>query len=515
MKNTRFIRRGLALLTAAAAFSGALFAAAEQGPVRTVYDAGMALAYDTPNVTLDLSLSVAKAGQVFKTVQGHYLRDDTNDDVTMTFSTVRPNGSSYDSSWHVTGYEGSAYSVDSLGEDYYSVNSFPERMTVLSREDGMYDLLRFGSSAMGLVDPLLAPYITYEDTGAGKTVAFSFEGEMPEFVNDLAARAVRYAAGRFMGIDLITPEEEAQYGGEDGAGEDGTGVDVLYFDEEQVFDLGYEKLYGVKFEDDSFWTEDWTEEKDAQVDAVWAFWNDTVNEAAQGHEDGCVFVFEDASAAWFPTYEEALLAGGQRVLEYEDDDAAFLSYLAKRTGDVWDMDTLEAAWYGGNWELTAKVLELYAEMDEEYRAMLKDHAAGIVRADGSLEIISDLNTFWNTRWEDDYSIAYATLTKMRSVRIDACDLVFTLDDLGRLSGAEGVVEMAFIDYRGQEEAITLTLSCKASAYGETEVAPFDPADYNVVSFGEWLEKQNDMPNEPEPQAVTSVTLSGVTYAIEP
>ncbi|MBQ8136411.1 MAG: hypothetical protein IJ174_03165 [Clostridia bacterium] len=513
MKTTHSIRRALALTLAAITASSAVSAFAEAGPVRTVYDAGLALAYETPNVTLDLSLSVARSGEVFKTVQGHYIRDYENDDVTMSFSTVRPNGSSYDSTWHVTGFEGTAYSVDSLGAAYYSMNSYPLRMSVLSREDRMFEMLRLSSSAMSLLDPLLAPYITYDTTEAGSTAAVSFKGEMPEFVNDLAARAIRYAAGRFMGINILTTEEEEDYE-EDG---DGRGFDVLYFDEDRIFDVGYEKLYGVPFDNDTFWNEAWTDEKDQQIEEVWGFWNDIVNAAAQGHEDGCVFVFEDATAAWFETYEEALLAGGQRVLEYEDDDAAFLHYLAKRTGDHWDMDTLEAAWYGGNWELTEAVLSLYSEMDAEYRAMLTDGAAGYVRADGSLEMIPDLKAFWERQWEEDpsFSIAYVVLNKMRQVRIDGCDLVFTLDGEGRLSGADGTVEMAFIDRKGNEEAITLNLSFKASAYGESVVKPFDPEAYHVVSFSEWMSKQNYEETEAEPIAITSVTLDGVTYSIEP
>ena len=75
MKTTHSIRRALALTLAAITASSAVSAFAEAGPVRTVYDAGLALAYETPNVTLDLSLSVARSGEVFKTVQGHYIRD--------------------------------------------------------------------------------------------------------------------------------------------------------------------------------------------------------------------------------------------------------------------------------------------------------------------------------------------------------------------------------------------------------------------------------------------------------
>jgi hypothetical protein len=142
---------------------------------------------------------------------------------------------------------------------------------------------------------------------------------------------------------------------------------------------------------------------------------------------------------------------------------------------------------------------------------------GLVRRDGTLEIVEDPDRFeqeWNMGGH--FSIAYMSLTRMVDVRIGETDVAFTLDNEGRVTDAEGTVNLIFVGEHGREETITVTLKLGASEFGSSHVEAFDPEEWGVKSFSEWLKSggNDEVMETPEPLP-SKVTLEGVEYELDP
>ena len=501
-KWTKWTALCLALVLAGVCALGAF---SEKGPIREVYDAGMALMFDTPNVTLTADVSVARDGKLFKTVKATYVQDGQNDDIDAHFYTVRPNGTSYESFWRVRGVDGYAYSMDSMGAPYYSTYSHESEASVMDKSIPVYPLLSFGSSVMGMADLLFPNAAVREDN----VIRVRFDGkDSPEALNDLAEQMVRYAAMRFMGLNVeMHPDDPAP----------AEEIRTLWQDVDKAFAVGYEKLYGEPFDDEGFYYGEWSEEKEERSTAVWNEWNARIAEAADGRTDGCVCILADGTVIYTDSYAEGLRAIGEHDLYYDDIEETFLVYLKERTGDAWDMRTLNAAFASSNGKLWDRVNALWEDMSRHYEEALGDAPMGLVRRDGTLEIVEDPDRFeqeWNMGGH--FSIAYMSLTRMVDVRIGETDVAFTLDSEGRVIGAEGTVNLIFVGEHGREETITVTLKLGASEFGSSRVEAFDPEEWGVKSFSEWLKSggNDEVMQTPEPLP-SKVTLEGVEYELDP
>ena len=509
-------KKGFALLCALALAVGmACPVIAEGGPLGTVYDAGMALMFAVPNVTLETKVTVARNGMVFKTVSGTCVHAENEDEITLRFKTMRPDLSTYETSWHVTGKDGTVWSVDLPRSEYYSVHTYEPTPSVLSvYGDSLYPVLTLISPAMEMADLLYPAAAERTRTADGETILVRFEdGEAPRLFDALAEKLIRYAADEYMGIYLPGPAEEIP-----AAPEEPGNPELVCDDWDLLLHTAWKALYGEEPAPEDFYG-DWPEEDAARIEAVWEYIGDVAAAAAEAENRTGGYLLirgEDASATWYESYGECIVASGGQYIIYQDEVPVFLAWLKEHTGDEWDWNTLRAAWSGSNEDLWNALDELETEMEKEYISRLDNNPAGFVDADGVLTPIADPDLFYEQQREADTSIAYAVLSRMNTVRVGKVSVTFSLDTKGRLTGAEGTLDFHFLHADGSEDLITLDLSCTAGEFGTSSVAPFDPLEWGVVSHREWMNKAEEPEPEPDPlPVIEKVTLDGKEYLLNP
>ena len=509
-------KKGIALLCALALAVGmACPASAETGPLQTVYDAGMALMFAVPNVTLETKVTVARNGMVFKTVSGSCIHAEDGDEITLFFKTMRPDLTSYETSWHVTGKDGSVWSVDLPKNDYYNQLTYEPTASVLSvYGNPLYQALKLVSPAMELADLLYPAAAERTRTADGETILVRFEdGEAPRLFDALAEKLIRYAAQEYMGIYLPESAEETET-----APYEPDGPELVSDDWDLLLNTAWKALYGDEPAPEDFYGE-LPEEEAARLEAVWDYIDSVAAAAAEAENrtDGYLLIHgADASVTWFENYGECLVASGGQYIIYQDEMPVFLSWLKAHTGDEWDENTLRAAWTSNNEDLWNALDTLEAEMEMEYISRLENNPAGFVDADGVLTPIPDLDLFYAQQQDSDSSIAYTVLSGMNSVRVGKASVTFALDTEGRLTGADGKIDLHFLRRDGSEDLITLDLSCTAGGYGTSTVAPFDPEEWGVISYRDWLNGLKD----PEPASdplpvIEKVVLNGTEYLLNP
>lgn len=75
---------------------------------------------------------------------------------------------------------------------------------------------------------------------------------------------------------------------------------------------------------------------------------------------------------------------------------------------------------------------------------------------------------------------------LNSVQMEA-----SLDDQGRLTAAEGEIRVTSVYWDHKEREVTVKFSGTASAYGQSRVQPFDPADYGLRSIHDFWDEERD------------------------
>ena len=89
--------------------------------------------------------------------------------------------------------------------------------------------------------------------------------------------------------------------------------------------------------------------------------------------------------------------------------------------------------------------------------------------------------------------------------LDDLDVSFAIDSENRFTGVTGKATLHAVGYDGVPRKLDITLDLALTDYGSTHVGMFDPADYNVVPYAEWLENTygNDYWLTDEDEAVLS------------
>ncbi len=484
---------------------------AEGGALRTVFDAGRTLLFQTDNVTLTAEAEIRKNGTVFKTVRGTLVQQNADDSIALNFTTLRPDGTTYPSAWQVTGQDGYAYSVDSLEGPFYRVVSFASEPRILSDPEGALEsLLSVVSPALEMADRLYPDAARFVEGPEEDLVRIRFpDGGSPALFDVLAETLVRRAAKAYLGLPIekgplpVWPDEEEEEGS------------TLCDDWDQLFSVGWEKLFGEPFPGEEYDYSDWSEEQESRYRAVWELWDRVAEDTRAGRTGGYVFLRgADGSSSWYETYGECILATDSQYLLYDDQERTFLHWLKSHTGDEWDEETLFAALYSGNPALENALGNLYDEMDAGYLAALGNAPFGAVDPSGNLHPMEDPGMYGDYVFETENSITYSTLTRMKTLRLGEVRMDLSLDKQGRLTGAQGDIQLVLTRTDGKEDLITLTLSCTAGNYGTSRVAPFDPETLGLTRY-RYRDEEKDLPAEPQAPPSEKVTLNGQDYLLHP
>ena len=243
------------------------------------------------------------------------------------------------------------------------------------------------------------------------------------------------------------------------------------------------------------------------------------SKAAEGHSGGIVYIAADESCKWYASQEEMILEHDLRFIRYADENAAFIAFVKEKTGETITEEDIRGIYWGNNMELWDAYMDLYLQMDEYYLGLLGAHPMGYVGPDGVLAPVDDIDSFYASVDGDEgaLSIAANALLNKTGVTIGDCELVFDLDAEGRITAVSADVALDFVNRNGSVHPVTMKLTAKATAYGETEVGDFDPEKWGVPDFAEYYhmvdmglveEDDDDTASLPE-----TVTLNGVVYPV--
>ena len=511
IRSMRFKRTASLLCAAGMAFAAAGCVRAEDassGCMTDVFNALSDLMLKTENVTLDLSADFSYDGVLFKSFRGHLVQDGTRSTIDAGFTTRRPNGSTYDTSWKTHAVDEEVWYYNSFDGEYYSSTWTDPCGHVLNLDESDELLVRMAGSAMELVD-LAAPSLSSMTEGTdGKEIALSLNREqVPGFLNELTAMLIRKAASRYMSVSIDSFDTE------DGIDEDGRGAEVWYEDDFALFKRMLSAAAGRELTDDECYE---LQNSDASLSeqAYSALW-ELETEACGKYDSGYVYIYADGTYAWYPTMEEMAQKEEIRWLEYEDWDAAFIRYLKETTGETLTQNELSAIYWSDNAELWSAYKKLSEQMDVSYMDRLGEHPMGYVLASGELQYVDDVTAYYTVMDESEASIAYSALVSMRQVRLGDSEMTARFDAQGRLTGVSGKVVMDFISSDGSAHPVEIAFTASASAYGESAVGEFDPEEWGVVPFleyyGDWeYDEGDEVSGETYPE---TVTLNGVTYPV--
>ena len=489
---------------------------AANGGVSTATRALIDLLFRTNNVTLDMDASFTYDGIQFKTIRGHLVQDDFGTVIDADYFTVRPDGSSYSTFWKVHAVGDEVWSYDSHDGKYYSENYTEPSDSVVSHDGNDDTLIAMTGAAMELVD-LAAPSISaVEETAGGKRITVTLQrGSVPSYLNNVADYLINEAAWRYMSLYLARDEYNDEGFPEDY--DDETGTEICYEDDYALLVQYLSELKGEEVTEDDLMQ--MYEEDDPLINEAYAAMERMVYSTAEQYEGGWLYVSVDGTCTWYASQAEMIIAEDLRTIIYEDEDLAFIAYVKETTGETITRNDILGIYLGDNMDLWDAYFAMYTEMDNRYLDMLGEHPLGYVRADGALEAVDDIDTFYSqaASGDDVVSIAREALENKAAVRIGDSVFVFDLDAEGRITAISADVSLDFINADGSVHPVTVKLTASATAYGESKVGDFDPEAWGVPSFSEYYRlSEMGLLDEEDDETVTlpeTVTLNGVTYPV--
>ncbi len=496
-------KRILALLSAVL-FACTCFPAAAEGAdggAARAYRALAQLLFDTDNVTVEMDAAFTYDGTAFKTVHGRLVQDGFNDRIDADYSTVRHSGASYDTHWKVHAVEGEVWYYDSYMGEYAGFTHAEPSCSVVDHNENEDLLISLAGSAMTLVDLALPGLSDIAETENGTCIRLSLmEGQVPAYLDTLTLMLIREAARRYMGIELTASFPAAE---EDAY----TGPEVWYEDDQALLRTVLRRQLGREVTEEELFAL-WDAEDPAMEQAYEAV-DALVREAAQGLEGGYVYIRADGTCIPYATQEEMILGEDLRWIVYEDTTASFIRYMKETTGEELTAEDMTALYMSDNWELWEAYSSLLNDMEQHDLALLGAHPMGYMHADGTLEAVDDLDAF-NQQDGSGESIAYDALQGMDEVRLGNSTLEICLDAAGRITDVKAFVSMDFVNADGSVHPVTMDLTAAATAYGESEVGVFDPAEWGLNDGAEQETVAEAQVDEPIVD-IEELTLNGVTY----
>ena len=495
-----------------------------EGALGTLYRAAAGLMFDTDNATLTVHADFTYNGLPFKTLDGLYKQDGVNSLLDLKLKTPKRDGSVFDSGFTVVGNGDTAYAIDPVDNPYvYSTSAMAPSTSILSGNTLRRALVRLGAAVVDVTEGSFADMITMSTDENGTQYHIQTkEGQAPALVNAAGTVFAQLAAERLFNIDygywgqaerptMNTPYE----------------LNIMYDDYWETFGAYYQREYGEPLPED-FYAKLWGDDAEAAAKAQERYekiqdilYEDLTAPLQASYDRGVALIHGDGSVDYYPTSDQYYVENDLLMVDYADYDACFRSYYQKATGDELTADELQALYYTDNEELMEAVNKIFDQMNEEYLNILRaDGKAALiyVNTDGSYRMVYDYDAYLAERTTfDGVTVTRRILNSMDALELGDCDFTVHLDKENRITDAQGTASLVVIDAAGHRGHLEVEFDCSADHYGDTEVKAFDPADYGVMTWGEYMSRTDlhDFSDEAEhvPDLPETIMFAGVQYQL--
>ncbi len=516
MKNKK--RMCLILISCALVFTLA-FAALAEGKLLAIWNAGSKLLFETDNVSLTGHATFTYDGEVFKVFDGRYRQDDASSYMQVMLDTPDENGGFTTSGYTVVGNNGVSYSIETQQPQYYVTSSTSSAPSILTNTVMRASIMRFGGLLLDLMEERMADAITQTETDTGTEYRITLApGQTPEIAG----------AAMTMLLQLYAREYLYMYSFDSSDIENSAPVDYTFTDNYDVlFAAEYEKAFGEPLPEDfysAFYDENGNETVYLNRYYTVCQTIDTIiNQAAEAYAEGVAVIENDGSITHYDTYDQYLIAQGDEQLYFEDYTASLLYWYEKQAGTALTKDELRAIRGSTNPELYEAYSELVYSMYDHYRAAARQggYSGVMVYPDGTFKGYNDVRILEKQQQLNDMTITRRILYTLRDMQVDTADITVKMDKEGRIEDVTGLLSFATTDSLGETHNLSIDFTGTAYDYGKSEVEPFDPESYGVVSNREFFSGNysvNDV-NVPEPavtpEPITHVTFLGTEYEVSP
>ena len=520
-KSRRFIASVLALALCLAVAVSAL----AEGKLKTLYQAGTKLLFDTDNVTLGAHAEFSYNDMLFKTMDAAYIQDGFNSLMDIKLKTPWPDGSVRDSGFTVVANGELAYSIEPVNNPYtYSVSGYQPSDSVLSDTLLRRTLTGLGGAVVTAAEGAFADKLEVSGQADGsRTYRVRLAaGDAPELLNQTGTLLAQLAAERYyyVNYDWLYPSEDILP-----ANEEQGNVNINYEDYDATFAVYYQKIVGEKMPE-NFYEVLWggengvdqeAYEKYTQVsDALYA---ELVQPLQENYHSGAAMIHANGSVDYYETYDEYMVANHLQYVTYLNGaHTCFLNFYKEKTGAELTEDELNAIFASNNAELYSAYEAMWDEMNQKYQDILDaDGKASLleVRPDGSYRMIYDYNKYMESQYMSYGStVTNQIVTGMEQLALGDTDVTFTLDNQDRLTAVAGSVTILVTDQQGQTGNLDIAFDFTASAYGDSHVGNFDPADYGVMSWDDFAKSGISLyPNTEDKPFPETITFDGVPYQV--
>lgn len=520
-KSRRLIASALALALCLA-FAVTVLA---EGKLRALYQAGTNLLFDTDNVTLSAHAEFSYNDMLFKTMDAAYTQDGFNSLMDIKLKTPWSDGSVRDSGFTVVANGDVAYSIEPVNNPYvYSTSGYNPSDSVLSDTLLRRTLVGLGGAVVTAAEGAFADKLEVSGQADGsRTYRIRLAaGDAPELLNQTGTLLAQLAAERYyyVNYDWKYPDDSIAP-----TGEDMDYVDINYEDYDATFATYYQKIVGEKMPE-NFYEILWGGENGIDQEAYDQYtrisetmYAELVQPLQENYHSGAAMIHGDGSVDYFETYDEYLVANHLQYVSYLNGvHTSFLNYYKEKTGAELTEDDLNAIFASNNEELFNAYETMWEEMNQKYQDILDaDGKASLleVRPDGSYRLIYDYQKYMNSQYTTyGPTITNQIVNSMEQLALGDTDVTFTLDEQDRLTAVAGSVTLLVTDQQGETGNLNIVFDFIASAYGDSHVGDFDPAEYGVMSWEEFSNAGISLyPSNEEKPFPETVTFDGVPYQV--
>ena len=514
-KSHRILLCALALVLCLALTVGAL----AEGVLGTLYRTATALLFDTENVTLNAHATFTLDGELFKTLDGTCVQDDSNSKLQLMLKTPKADGSIYEGGYTVIANAGRAYSIETAMPQVYNTYNCSTSNSLLSTTALRRAIVELGGAIVEVCEGAFADKITTTADAVGTQYHIALaEGQAPRLVNAAGTLLAQAVARRFFYIDpdLYTP----QYS------EGVRGCDVEFEDYDASFAAAYKEKFGEEFPEDFYeqlWGEDGSMNKELydRYDAVTKQIYELQQQAQDEYENGVAMICADGSVKHYETRDAYMIDNDLQSVVFEDYDALFLKYYKEKTGNELTALELQAIQMSENWELSDAYYEMSGELfDQQYEHYMQilvedgQHAMLQVKADGSYRLIDNVDSYWRNEGNNN-TPTIQVLSTMEKVTLGDTDVTVETDTEGRFAAGSGKVCLLVEDCAGAVRRLEVEFELSAGDYGTSQVEQFDPEALHVMDWGEYIEAldRGEVVLPSQPDWPETVVFNGVEYDI--
>ena len=500
-----------------------------EGVLGTLYSAATRLLFNTENATLKAHADFRFNGEWFKTLDADYVQDGIDSLMDIKLKTPNEEGTILNSGFTVVANDGLAYSIEPVSNPYvYEVSNHQTSAAILSTTVLRRAILNLGGAVVGAAEGALADKIAVAPQADGSTQYHIqlAEGDTPDLINTAGTLVAQMFAKRFFYVDYDLMEDQEE--------EEQDYCDIGYADYDALFALTYQKVHGEPLPEnfyDQMWLEDGSlnHEVYARYEAVSDKMNEDYMEALSNqYNTGAIMIHADGTYTHYDTLDAYMADNGLQEVVYDQYEETFRQYYEKVTGTPLSAAEMRAIWASENEELWNAYMVLADQMEAEYLQMVradKKASAIQVHADGRTRMIYDYRAFMQSQGVRyyAYTLTGSILETMRALELGDTDVSVTLDSEGRITAAAGVAHVLVGDPWGGQNDLEISFDLSAGQYGSSVVEAFDPDKYGVMTWEEYVAKEQqgllpavfEIPTElpEEIEIPETITFNGVQYEV--